>query len=56
MTAADPDGQGLLLPYCDRIDDARMKTAVGGGRDDRIREVGWQWDGGDGRILDGLRR
>jgi len=28
-TAADPDGQGLLLPSCDRIDDARMKTAGG---------------------------
>ena len=30
-TAADLDGQGLLLPSCDRIDDARMKTA---GRDE----------------------
>jgi len=30
-----------------------MKTAGGGGGDDRIREAGWQRDGGDGRILDG---
>ena len=28
-TAADPDGQGLLLPSREQIDDARMKTAGG---------------------------